>query len=176
VPPFWCLVRRDDRNLCALCQVTGWPLMRMTQQYAALAKVGVEGSNPFARSSPLPAKHSPPRSRPSKTPASRRFCGSSLGFQIRNDTENLSPNAVLSPELGGWPIYSTSFLSFIINVVANRPAREVRNPFACQPADTPQIQTFASPSSRGRKPSERRTTALLRLRRQRLCGHTQGHI
>jgi hypothetical protein len=57
-----------------------------------------------------------------------------LGFQIRNDTEILSPDGVLSPELEGWPIYSTSFLLFVINGLAKWPAREVRNLFARQPA------------------------------------------
>jgi hypothetical protein len=32
-----------------------------------------------------------------------------LGVRERNDTVNLSPNADLSPKLGAWPIYSTSF-------------------------------------------------------------------
>jgi hypothetical protein len=41
---------------------------------------------------------------------------SGLEFVNRNDTENLSVSAGLSPKLGGWPIYSTSFLPSIFNV------------------------------------------------------------
>jgi hypothetical protein len=35
-----------------------------------------------------------------------------LGLSIRNDTPILSPNGVLSPELGSRRIYSTSFFAF----------------------------------------------------------------
>jgi hypothetical protein len=59
-----------------------------------------------------------------------------LGFLLRNDTGNLSLNGVLSPGLEGWPIYSTRFLSFVINGLAKWPAREVRNLFACLATDT----------------------------------------
>ena len=83
-------------------------------------------------SSSSPANHSPPKFEPLKWSGSRRFCASGLGFQNRNDTKNLSPNGGLSPELGGCPIYSTSFLSFAINVLAKWSTREVRNPFAPQ--------------------------------------------
>jgi hypothetical protein len=84
----------------------------------------------FPCSSLSPAKHSPSNFEPWKTPASGRFCRLGLGFFSRNDTRNLSLNGRLSPKLGGWPIYSTSFLSCANNVVANRPGREVRNPSA----------------------------------------------
>jgi hypothetical protein len=80
-----------------------------------LAKVGVEGSNPFARSSRFPSKASPPNFEPVKRPGSGQFCGLGLGFLLRNDTRNLSPNGPLSPDLGGWPIYSTSFFLSIFN-------------------------------------------------------------
>ena len=74
-----------------------------------LAKVGVEGSNPFARSSPLRTKLSPPFSGPPKSPTAAGIRASGLGVRERNDTVNRSPNADLSPKLGAWPIYSTSF-------------------------------------------------------------------
>jgi hypothetical protein len=41
---------------------------------------------------------------PTRRPGSGRFCELGLGFQHRNDTENLSRIDGLSPELGGWPI------------------------------------------------------------------------
>jgi hypothetical protein len=116
-------------------------------QYAILGKVGVEGSNPFARSSHLPHKLSPPDLEPTERPASGRFCGSGLGLITRNDTGNLSQNGVLSPELGGWPIYSTSFSSFVINGMTKWLAREVRNLFAYQTTDTRRVQMLASPST-----------------------------
>jgi hypothetical protein len=66
-------------------------------------------------SSPSSAKHSPSNFHLVKRPASGRFCGLGLGFVDRNDTGNLSLNARLSPKLGGWPIYSTSFFLSVIS-------------------------------------------------------------
>src|SRR5207342_2269456 len=62
-----------------------------------LAKVGVEGSNPFARSSRLGTKSSPQILGPAKTPTAARFLQRGLGVRSRNDTVNRSLNAVLSP-------------------------------------------------------------------------------
>ena len=73
-----------------------------------LAKVGVEGSNPFARSSPFPTKLSPPFPDPPKSPTAAGFCVTGLGVRERNDTAHCSPKAFLS-KLGACPIYSTSF-------------------------------------------------------------------
>jgi hypothetical protein len=95
-----------------------------------IAKVGVEGSNPFARSRQTLAKHSPSNFGPRKRLGSGRFCASGLGFVDRNDTENLSLNGRLSPELGGWPIYSTSFFLSIFNVIKFTRSREVAVPCA----------------------------------------------
>ena len=67
-------------------------------------------------SSPLPHKNSPPDLEPLKRPASGRFCRSGLGLITRNDTGKLSLNGLLSPELEGWPIYSTSFFGSVFNV------------------------------------------------------------
>jgi hypothetical protein len=71
-----------------------------------LAKVGVEGSNPFARSRHPPTKLAPPIPGPQKSPTAGVIRATGLGVRFRNDTANLSLNAVLSPRLGAWPIYS----------------------------------------------------------------------
>ena len=60
-------------------------------------------------SSPLRTKLSPPFPGPPKSPTAAGIRLSGLGVRERNDTVNLSPNADLSPKLGAWPIYSTSF-------------------------------------------------------------------
>jgi len=67
---------------------------------------------------PSPAKRSPQNFRPLNRPGSGRICASGLGFFNQNDTENLAPDARLSPKLGGWPIYSASFV--MSNFNANR--------------------------------------------------------
>ena len=82
-------------------------------------------------SSPLPHKLSPPSFEPAKRPASGRFCASGLGFAIRNDMRNLSPNGRLSPKLGGWPIYSTSFFISLLNILVSFRNRKIGIPFAC---------------------------------------------
>jgi hypothetical protein len=68
-----------------------------------IAKVGVEGSNPFARSSLAPTNFSPPNYGLAERPRARRFCALGLGFANRNDTRILSLNGGLSPGLGGLP-------------------------------------------------------------------------
>jgi hypothetical protein len=72
---------------------------------------GVEGSNPFARSSPLRTKLSPPFSGPRKSPTAAGVRATGLGVRSRNDTPKVSPNAVLSPELESRPFYSASFFA-----------------------------------------------------------------
>jgi hypothetical protein len=63
----------------------------------------------FPCSSPLQIKLSPPFSGPPKSPAAAGIRASGLGVRYRNDTLSRSPNAAFSPNLGAWPIYSTSF-------------------------------------------------------------------
>ena len=70
-----------------------------------------------------------------------------LGVDNPERYGNLSQNGVLSPELGGWPIYSTSFSSLVINGLTKWLAREVRNLFAYQTTDTRRVQMLASPST-----------------------------
>jgi hypothetical protein len=94
-----------------------------------LAKVGVEGSNPFARSRQSPAKLSPPKFEPSERPAFGRYCASGLGFQFWNDTRILSPDGVLSPKLGSRRIYSTSFFALSIKAFKIYSACKVGVPF-----------------------------------------------
>ena len=103
------------------------------------AKVGVEGSNPFARSSRLPAKHSPPILRPRKSPTAAVIRATGLGVRFRNDSENLSLNGVLSPKLGAWPIYSTSFSDSYFSHLASFRARKI---------GIPSVSIFASQLSR----------------------------
>jgi hypothetical protein len=86
--------RGDDRHRVVVCSSPQSPSLAGPRQARNLAKVGVEGSNPFARSSQTPAKHSLLKFPPRKRPGSGRFCASDLGFVGR--------------------IYSTSFLALSI--------------------------------------------------------------
>ena len=63
----------------------------------------------FPCSSRLRSKLSPLSSGLRKSPTAAGICATGLGFGERNVPQNRSPNAYLSPELGAWPIYSTSF-------------------------------------------------------------------
>ena len=63
----------------------------------------------FPCSSPLRTKLSAPFLGPQKSPTAAGIRASGLGVRERNDKVNLSPDADLSPKLGAWPIYSTSF-------------------------------------------------------------------
>jgi hypothetical protein len=73
----------------------------------------------FPCSSPLQTKLSPPFSGPQKSPTAAGIRASGLGVRERNDTANLSPNANLSPKLGAWPFYSTSFFSSVFSSLAS---------------------------------------------------------
>ena len=75
-------------------------------------------SNPFPCSSPLQTKLSPPFSGPPKSPTAAGIRASGLGVRERNDTVSRSPNADLSPKLGAWPIYSTSFFRLHFSALA----------------------------------------------------------
>jgi hypothetical protein len=67
----------------------------------------------------FPTQTSSAKFRALKRAAAGRFCEPSLGFHVRNDTGIFSLNGRLSPELGAWPIDSTSFLTLAINLLAN---------------------------------------------------------
>ncbi len=105
----------------------------------SLAKVGVEGSNPFARSSQLRSKVSLPFSGSEKAHSRRHLRGS--GFGKRNVPANCSPNAELSPELESRPFYSTSFFLSGFRGLASLANRKVRIPFAYRP---PSIATTST--------------------------------
>jgi hypothetical protein len=60
-------------------------------------------------SSVPPAELSPPFPGPLKSPTVAAFRAPGLGVRGRNERPILSPNGDLSPKLGAWPIYSTSF-------------------------------------------------------------------
>ena len=96
-----------------------------------LAKVGVEGSNPFARSSRHRPKLSPRFSDPLKSPTAAGFCASGLGVRDRNERPNLSPTGDLSPKLGGWPIYSTSFFGCDFSRLSSFRIGNIGISFAC---------------------------------------------
>jgi hypothetical protein len=96
-----------------------------------LGKVGVEGSNPFARSSRRRPKLSPPPSRPLKSPTAAGFCATGSGVRSRNDRPDFSPVGEFSPKLGAWPIYSTSFFGCYFKALASFANRKVGIPFAC---------------------------------------------
>ena len=117
---------------------------------ATAPRLGAEVSNPFPCSSPLRTKLSPPFSGPQKSPTAAGICASGLGVRERNDTVNCSPNADLSPKLGAWPIYSTSFFGSKFNILTSFLRRKVGIPFACLPADQT-CRTAASPSSSCRR-------------------------
>jgi hypothetical protein len=96
--------RCGSAGLAATWCVSAWKMSRSIVGGALvrnLAKIGVEGSNPSARSSSVLHKLSPPKFALAKRPGSRRFCALGLGFVYRNDSENLSLNGRLSPKLGG---------------------------------------------------------------------------
>ena len=95
-----------------------------------LAKVGVEGSNPFARSSRLQPKLSLPFSGPRKSPTAAGIRATGLGFGERNVPANCSRNADLSPELESRPFYSTSFFVSGFSGLASFANRKVGIPFA----------------------------------------------
>jgi hypothetical protein len=76
-----------------------------------IPNIGVEGSHPVTRSSPRWTKLSPPFPEPPRSRTAAGYCWRGLGVRYRNDTANFSPNADLSPRLGAWPIYSTSFFA-----------------------------------------------------------------
>src|SRR5690242_17427170 len=67
---------------------------------------------------------------PRKRLGSGRFCGTGLGFSVRNDTPILSLNVILSPELGSRRIYSTSFFCFSIKAFTIYRSCKVGVPFA----------------------------------------------
>jgi hypothetical protein len=72
-----------------------------------LAKVGVEGSNPFARSS-RPEPNRSPFGRPAPNgvvPANARVMA--LRVRYRNETASRSPDGGESPDLEGWAIWPT---------------------------------------------------------------------
>jgi hypothetical protein len=98
---------------------------------ATLAKVGVEGSNPFARSSRVPAKLSPAFPEPRKSPTAAGIRAAGLGVRERNVTADCSPKGRLSPELGAWPIYSTSLFASSFSSLYSFVNRKVGIPFAC---------------------------------------------
>ena len=76
-------------------------LLAAPAEVAPLAKVGVEGSNPFARSRRITSQtFSAAIWACQKGQVPGGFARRAWGSQIRNDTEILSPNGVLSPELG----------------------------------------------------------------------------
>ena len=87
------------------------------------AKVGVEGSNPFR---PLQSARNEILSADFGTSKN-----ANCHVRNRNDTVNRSPNAVLSPKLGAWPVYSTSFFVRYFRRVASLTNRKVGIPFAC---------------------------------------------
>jgi len=105
----------------------------LTGDWHDLAKVGVEGSNPFARSSRFSSKLSPPFSGPRKSLTAAGFSELGLVVRRRNVGANLSPNADFSPEPETWPIYSTSFFAHAFNRLVSFPIRKVGIPFAYRP-------------------------------------------
>jgi hypothetical protein len=80
-----------EYRACLRCHPARLPTQRM-----------LDPSSYRCSSLPLP-NPSPSRSEGLKKPGSGRFYGSGLGFASRNDTEFLSLNGALSPELEGWP-------------------------------------------------------------------------
>jgi hypothetical protein len=91
------------------------------------------GSFPCSRY--LPYKLSPPNSGPRKSPTAAGLRGTGLGVRKRNVTVILSPNADLSPKLGAWPIYSTSFFGRDCRRLVLLGSRKVGIPLPpCSPA------------------------------------------
>jgi hypothetical protein len=85
----------------------------------------------FPCSGRLHSKHYPPFSGPRKSPTAAGIRATGLGFGERNVPLDCSPNADLSPELGAWPIYSTSFFASGFSGLASFATRKVGIPFAC---------------------------------------------
>ena len=132
----------DDRNRCCCrgkAAVDLMPTKAASAVYLAPsgtrwgvepAKVGVEGSNPFARSSRNGPKLSPPFSGPRKSPTAASIRALGLGVRRRNVPAKCSPNGLFSPKLGAWPIYSTSFLCSRFNILHSFPVRKIGISFA----------------------------------------------
>jgi hypothetical protein len=74
-----------------------------------LAKVGVEGSNPFARSSRSSHKLSPPPEELRKGAAFPRFFALTLMVRGGNEGAFCSPDGGESSDLEGWAILPTRF-------------------------------------------------------------------
>jgi hypothetical protein len=85
----------------------------------------------FPCSSRPPSKPSPPFPGPRKSPTAAGIRALGLGVRRRNVTVNCSPNAHSSPELGAWPIYSTSFFPRDFSGLYSLFSRKVGIPFAC---------------------------------------------
>jgi hypothetical protein len=99
--------------------------------FAIAARLGAEVSNPSPCSSRHRPKHSPPFSGALKRPTTAGFCASGLCVRDRNERPNLSPTGDLSPKLGAWPIYSTSFFASSFSGLTSLTRRNVGIPFAC---------------------------------------------
>jgi hypothetical protein len=70
--------------------------------------------------------------RTAKSPTAAGIPVTGLGFGERNVPQDRSPKADLSPELGAWPIYSTSFFLCGFSGLSSLANRKVRIPFACR--------------------------------------------
>jgi hypothetical protein len=135
------------------------------------AKVEVEGSYPFARSSRRRPKLSPPFPGPQKSPIAAGIRASGLGVRSRNERPNLCPKAHFSPKLGAWPIYSTSFFGSQFNSLVSLASRKVGIPFALYSGPTPPANPLICPRPpivRSRFTGHRRSETSARRSRHRV--------
>jgi hypothetical protein len=107
-----------------------------TRRWPCKSSPAVPSSSQAERPCPNPAMNGPWRTfsglpEPLDKPNCRRLLRVWLGVRERNDALNVSPNGVLSPALGGCPIYSTSFFGSHFRGLVSLAIRKVGIPFAC---------------------------------------------